>query len=186
MRRWSPGTERACCSPARAGAGSRRRRSRAAPPGSQCLGDDAIAIDLDGSAPRASTVHATVKVSVDQLARFPAFEAASDPIDDPARNERALRLGGRVSPLVTASASLAAIAFPRLADEERSTTRPLAASRAAAELLRNALSIDGDRLGSVFAALTGLAQAVPCFTLEVGRDQSGLAEAVESLLDRTA
>jgi hypothetical protein len=154
--------------------------------GLQCLGDDAIAIDLDGSAARASTVHATVKVSVEQLARFPAFEAESDPIEDPARNERALRLGGRVSPLVTPSATIAAIAFPRLADEERSSTRPLAASRAAAELLRNALSVDGERLAPVFAALTGLAQAVPCFTLEVGRNPAGLAAAVESLLDRTA
>ncbi|HEY4348826.1 MAG TPA: hypothetical protein VGM80_14675 [Gaiellaceae bacterium] len=154
--------------------------------GLQCLGDDAIAIDLDGGAPRASTVHATVKVDVVELARYAAFEAQSDPIDDPDRDERALRLGGFPSPLVTGSARVAAIAFPRLVDTPGSRTHPLPASRAATELIRNALSVDGNRLGPVFASMTELAEAVPCFVLEVGRDSAGLAAAVEGLIDAAA
>ena len=150
--------------------------------GLRCLGDDTIAIDLGSAEPRGSCVHATVKVSVEQLARFPAFEADSEPIADPARNERALRLGGGPSPLVASSASVAAIAFPRLVERPGSATRPLQPSQAATGLLRNALSLDGDRLGPVFAAMTQLAESVPSFSLEVGRDPASLAAAVEGLL----
>jgi hypothetical protein len=157
--------------------------------GFACLGDDTIAIDLgagESGAPRGSCVHATAKVDVDQLARFPAFEAESDLVDDPSRSERALRLGGRPSALVTASATVAAIAFPRLAETRRSTTRQIPRSHGAAGLFRNALSIDGERFEPVFATMTALAEAVPSYTLEVGRDPAGLAAAVEGLLAHPA
>jgi hypothetical protein len=157
--------------------------------GFACLGDDTIAIDLGagaGGAARGSCLHATAKVDVRQLERFPDLEAGSDAVDDPSRNERALRLGGPQSHLVTPSAAVAAIAFPRLADSVESTTRPAARSHAAAALFRNALSIDGDRFGPVFNAMTALAEAVPSYTLDVGHDPSRLAAEVERLLDRPA
>ena len=145
--------------------------------GMSLLGDDAIAVE-DG---RGSTIHAVAKVSEDTLARYPALEAASEPYEDPETNERALRLGGTAGPAV-GSARVAAIAFPRLADSGKSRVRPLAAGQAATELWRCTLSAEAWRLGDAFSAVSALAESVPAFMLEVGRDPGGIAEAIDSLV----
>ncbi len=55
-------------------------------------------------------------------------------------------------------------------------------TKAASELLRNALSATPERIAGCFAALTALAASVPAYALEVGRDQVSLAAAVEALI----
>ncbi len=141
------------------------------------LGDDAIAVE-DG---RGSTIHAVAKVSEATLGQYPALEAASERFDDPETDERAVRLGGSVASAIE-SAHIAAIAFPRLADSDPSSVRPLVAGRAVIELWPCALSAEAWRLGDAFTAVSALAASVPAFVLEVGRDPAGIAEAIDGIL----
>ena len=127
------------------------------------------------------TLHAVAKLSRTRLAAFPGLYEASEPYEDPAEDERAVRLGELDPPRAVPSARVVALAFPRLADGARSTAIPLRPARAASELLRNALSVTTGRLDAVFATLTDIAAAVPAFTLEVGSDPAGIAAAVEEL-----
>ena len=149
--------------------------------GLRFLGDDAIAVELGDAPPIGNTVHAVAKLSVDGLARFPELAAVSERHDDPDAEERAIRLAGG-SPLVARSASVSAIAFPRLVDSELSAVHPLAPVRAATELFGASLSLEPWRVGEAFGALSDLAAQAPAFTLEVGRDPASLAETVAGLL----
>jgi hypothetical protein len=157
--------------------------------GLEILGDDAICLERRPGARTvtAHALHAVAKLSVDGLAAFPELAAETERYEDPARDERALRLGaGARSGRAVPSASLAALAFPRLGAGQASAVRPLAGSRAAPALLQQALSAEPGRLERVFETLTEVAASVPAFALEVGRDPAGLAAAVDEILERVA
>jgi hypothetical protein len=150
--------------------------------GMDCLGDDAVPVEPDGDRPTGHTLHAVAKLSSAGLAALPELLEASEPYEDPAEDERAVRLAELRPQRTAPSARIAALAFPRLADGARSEARPLRPAQAASELLRNALSVTPERVEAVFTALTGIAAGVPAYSLEVGSDPAGVAAAVEELL----
>jgi hypothetical protein len=150
--------------------------------GMDCLGDDAVSVEPNGAGPLGHTLHAVAKLSTAGLAAFPGLYAASERYEDPAEDERAVRLAELEPVRAVPTARVAAIAFPRLAPGGRSAATAMRPSRAASELLRNTLSVSSERLADVFGTMTALASAVPAYTLEVGTDPAGVAEAVESLV----
>ena len=147
--------------------------------GLELLGDDAIAVDESG---RGHTIHAVAKLSRAGLARHPALEALSERYDDPAEDERWIRLRALGPARATPSATIGALAFPRIVDRDESLVTAMRPAKAASELLRNALSATPERIAGCFATLTALATSVPAYGLEVGRDQDSLAAAVTALL----
>jgi hypothetical protein len=145
--------------------------------GMRFLGDDAIAVEGE----RASTIHAVAKLSEDALGRFPALAEISERFDDPGTDERAVRLAAADGPAI-ASARIAAVAFPRIVDADRSSVTSLAPGRAATELWRCALSAESWRLGAAFSGLSALAGSVPAYRLDVGRDPAGITDTIDSLI----
>jgi hypothetical protein len=146
------------------------------------LGDDAIAIDLEGGVLTGHAVHAVVKLSADGLAKTPDLASKSERYEDVGPEERSLRLGGGGFPGVIASAKIAAITFPARVDADSSSLQPLSRGACVAELLRHALSAAHGRLAETFAALTEVADTVPGFRLNVGRRPSGIAATIDELL----
>jgi hypothetical protein len=143
------------------------------------LGDEAICVEVaEAGVWRGHAVHAVLKLSASGLARFPEVMRRAERYDDPVTDERYLAIAG-----APGSAEIGAIAFPRLGERDETRVEPIGSARAAAELLRAALSVETSRLDATFERLTSLADQTPSFALEVGRDPMGITPAVADLLD---
>jgi hypothetical protein len=140
--------------------------------GLSVLGDEAIAVERRGDDWIASAVHTALKLSEGGIARFPGLAADASAYGD----ERVVHMGEKQT---RSAAVVTALAFPSLSDSDETTATRMGSADAARLLLKCCLVAGRSPLAALFESLGDLADSVPAYALEVGRDPGAVAAALE-------
>jgi hypothetical protein len=170
---------RAVILPGPNGAGKSTCALAALTAGLAVLSDDVVAVARDEA--QAAGLYTTLKVSRAALGPHPELASSAEPHGEPADDEFLLHLAELTEADLSATTTLSAIAFPRIAASEASSIEPLGDGRALVGLLAQLLAVESGGVQAGFARARRLVGELPVFRLAVGRDSSDLAERLAEL-----
>jgi len=154
----------------------------AARAGFEFLGDDQVAVERTGDDLfRAHTLFSSVRLQPNHLENFPDLEAYARPSIDPLDNKSLVFLGDVYPTQIAQTTQITALVLPRLGAHSQTFFTPAKRIEAVHYMARTSLSSPFGIGRQRFELVSQLLGAVPVYWLELGRDLSSIAPALDSL-----
>ncbi|HKY64072.1 MAG TPA: hypothetical protein VJR29_11695 [bacterium] len=146
------------------------------------LGDDFCLVD--SAKPRVYSLYASSKLCPDVVDRFPELKPAQNYSPRHPEEKATFLLAEKFSSKIPASLPLKAVVVPRLRDSEESSFRPAKPMEALTALAPSTVFILSRNGDHGFKKSAELLRRVPSYTLELGRNFSGVTACLVGLLDQ--
>ncbi len=146
------------------------------------IGDDYVAVRLDGQ-PLVHSIYGSARTDFDNLHRFPGLESLV--VNKPAKEgEKALLFPVEFAAhKVPESFPLRAILAPKITQQAETRLLPSTAAQSLASMAPSTLfQLHGERRGP-FQMMSELVRSVPSFKLEIGRDTLNVPDLILGLLE---
>src|SRR5262249_319758 len=130
---------------------------------------------------RAHALYSSVRVEPNHLRNFPELEAHALPSVDPLDHKSLVFLGEVFPAQMTQSAEICALVLPRLGTHDQTFLSPAKRIEAVYYMARTSLVSPFGIGRRRFEMVSQLLSAVPCYWLELGRDLSTIAPALDSI-----
>ena len=149
--------------------------------GLEFMGDDYVIV-RNGPTPAVYSLYATAKINREDIERFPSFRPFLHRLDVPPDEKAVMFLSPHFEPQLRREMPLAAIAVPRVVDDEATQVVPehrATLLQAASFTTMSQLPYAGDHTHRLF---TELCEALPGHRIELGRDRAGLTRSIGEFL----
>jgi hypothetical protein len=133
--------------------------------------------------PYVHSVYSSAKLTPDSMLRFPRLQQTLGTAGRADGEKSVLFLYPSYRSQLLGGFPLRAILVPRITGRSASDVSALSPSKALLQLAPSSLFQLPGRTPAGFAAIAALVRSVPCYTLQLGTDLSGVASAVAAVLE---
>lgn len=151
--------------------------------GYEFLGDDHVAIAVDGENDLGHGIYGGARLAAADLARFPALEPASLEGAGATAGKRLIRLADLPGARFAPTAEIRALVLPRVGRGEGAQASEASGAETLLAMVPTSMFRQPLRLGtSGMEPLARLAERVPAYWLETGSDNGSIVKAVDQML----
>lgn len=155
--------------------------------GFQFLGDDFIGLEMPSRREAVGhSLYGTSVVGLEHLRRFPEFEAHAQAPHHAGEDKSLILLNRLYGDRMVRHARIRAIVLVRVADRERTSSRPASKREAMLWLAPSSLMLLTGAGPRAIDVLARLVECTPCRWLELGRDMESIPDRVADVLTEAA